>query len=189
MSDIMPSVSSSSARLICQDQPLTLSYVAKPRAAPMPRSVQRLLSVTLAAIIGLLSAVPRNGLTTLHLAIGDHLHVLFDAGHDHHHGDGHSSPADTFIHEHDFDKVVPHADALVPGAHRHQCIGIGLPSGDYKRSADPIGNEVLGGGAALPPLAFCVSAKTLPLVLDRGRSRSPLGLSPPDLVASTVLLI
>ena len=152
--------------------------------------VQRLVLVALTAVFGGLSAIPRGGMTTVCLATGDHLHVLFGSGNKHTHDHGHEGLA----HGHDFDHAAAAAEgeALVCDVHCHACVDIELPSGDCKldRSA-AAGYGVDQGWAALPPLPPGVAdaVPTLRPHPDQSGPSTLLGLTPPDLARSTVLLI
>lgn len=151
---------------------------------------QRLLLLALAAVFGVLSTIPRAGSRTLHLATGDHLHFSFGDGDNHRHDHGDEGLA----HSHDFHHDHPAGDAVGgPAAcdvHRHGCVEIGLPSGDYKKSAAPAALGLDQAWALLPlPPGVANAVTVIDPHPERGRPPGLLGLTPPDLVRSTVLLI
>ena len=150
------------------------------------RRFQSLLLSALTLVVGAVSAVPRDGAAVLCLATGDHTHLSFGGacGHDSSHPDG-------FEHDH-HDAADPGAAGLsaVDDVHRHGCVDIGLPSGDYRPSAGEHGSDLQLVWVALPAFhAGAIGAPAPHASPGRDQARCLLGLTPPDLVRSTILLI
>jgi hypothetical protein len=152
--------------------------------------IQRLLPIALAAVFGVLSAIPRNGSQTLHLATGDHLHVSLSESASHHHDhDSDSTDGYDLEHKHvvgDVESKLTESDV-----HRHDCIVFSLPSGDYRSSMSSACYDTLQGWDAVPPVPICVLSPLLAVSLHPESSRPPgaFGLTPPQLVRSTIFLI
>lgn len=140
----------------------------------------------MALVLTATMAVPRSSATVLHLAVcDDHSHVDFvPSGHSHEqHDDCHDH---SFVHDHDYSDADAEGDESVRDAHEHKCLAIGLPAADYQRlKVDP---QPVQSPLALP-LPVCPLIEVRPHLLGYSLSPVPLGVPPPDLLRSTILLI
>jgi hypothetical protein len=149
---------------------------------------QRIVSFALVAVFGVLSAIPRNGLSALHLLTGDHVHLSYSADHGHDH-DTDSNDNHQLVHAHADEGVE--LDYIQSEFHRHDCVKFTLPSSDYRSSMSLAGNEALQGWDVVPPIPICLLG--LPLAVRTHRdfhgACTTFGLTPPELVGFTIFLI
>jgi hypothetical protein len=147
----------------------------------------RLVSFALAAVFGVLSAIPRNGLSALHLATGDHIHLSYSDDHGHEHGTR-STGDQQIVHMHADE--AGELDSIVSDVLRHDCLKVVLPSNDYRSSMSLTGQEFFQSWEIVPPVPACVSNSLL-LCIQRDPDVPPVafGLTPPELVRSTIFLI
>jgi hypothetical protein len=132
----------------------------------------------LVAAIALTSAVAKSGGRTLHLATGDHAHIWLESGHEHE-----GSHSHLMVHEHADD-----VGSSVCDAHRHTCLDFELMSGDWRPSVKTGAAAVLPL-FALPPVPLTAAEVVETQTLGVLRPSPTLGIPPPDLLRSTVLLI
>jgi hypothetical protein len=141
--------------------------------------IQRLLLPALAVNLVLTAAAPRNGEMTLWLATGDHVHVSVTQGRHREHSRSHA-----LAHEHADESGVVRDDS-----HRHTCLEIGLQSGDWRASS----YAAAGDQAASPAVPWAPHAVPGAVYVTPARipeaSLSALGIPPPELLRTTILLI
>ena len=152
----------------------------------------------LAVNLVLTSAAPRTGQMTLWFASG-HAHVFFQRG-----AQPEQFHAHEVVHVHAFDADVPVTDlpvtdvsvtdvsvtdVSVSDPHRHACIDVGLVGGDWRPSVKAQGDHLLAllWVPSVPLVSSVAEGAAVPHL--RLASPSPLGVPPPDLLRSTILLI
>ncbi|QOV90690.1 hypothetical protein [Humisphaera borealis] len=151
-------------------------------------SLQRLLAGTLVVLLTVASAAPGGRSLVLCVAGGDHSHVFIASeaaqsiSHVHDHGD-------------DCDHALPVGDApadaccdgVADDCHRHDCIDIALPGGDFQSQARKSSAQTdVGLPAFIASIAF-VSIQQPPRLPD---TLDPACIgSPPHLLRSVVLVI
>jgi hypothetical protein len=141
--------------------------------------LQRLLLPALTVSLVLTAAAPRNGEMTLWLATGDHAHVSVTQGRHREHSRSHA-----LVHEHADESGMSRDDS-----HRHTCLEIGLPSGDWRASVNAgAGDQAESFAVPWAPPAIPGVVYVTPSLVPEG-SRSTLGIPPPELLRTTILLI